>query len=199
MSKFVVVKEAPTELKKGEYVIGKPSFHREITMHKTKFPRNGLSGSHYIRMVVDSVSQAYDPENMSAYSVKAHNYEGRKISTDDEINDLFVEMFKADYPAVFTKYLDVKIKSRPAGTSLVIYVDSDIKDQYETFYKNGLSQEKLEVLKKEKSNKVVGKPAVKGQTFKVEEDGTSRPMTDEEVDKLNAAEIISETTHTTKY
>lgn len=154
MSKFVVVKEAPAELKKGEYLIDKPSFLPEIALHKTKKPRNNHTGSHYIRMIVDSIGQAYDPENMTAYSVKAHNYEGRRFETDEEMDAIVVEMLKNDCPGVFTKYLDKKIRTRPTGTSLVIYVDSKIPFQYEQFYNNGLSEvEKEKPSKKEKAEK----------------------------------------------
>ena len=142
MSKFKVVETAPAELNKGEYVINKPSFMEQIALHGTKKPRNGLTGSHYIRMVIDSIAQAYDPENMTAYSVKAHNYDGRPFTTDEDMNSIVVEMLINDYPAVFGKYLDNKIKSRPSGTSMVYYVDSGIPNQLELFYKNGLSEDK---------------------------------------------------------
>lgn len=158
MSKFVVVKEAPVELKKGEYLIDTPSFLEQIHLHRSKVPRNGLTGSHYLRMLVDSIAQAYDPENMSAYSIKAHLYEGRKFNSPEEMNQILVEALRNDYPAVFAKYLDVKIKARPSKTELVIYVNSDIQGQYEIFYKNGLSE--LEAPAKPKSDKVVGKPAI---------------------------------------
>lgn len=160
MSKFVVVKEAPKELKKGEYLIDKPSFVEQIALHSAKKPRNGLTGSHYIRMVTDSIAQAYDPENMTAYSVKAHLYEGRKFETDEDMNTIIVEALTNDYPAVFAKYLENKIRNRPAKTELVIYVNSDIKGQYELFYQNGLSEQTEEAPQKPKSDKVVGKPAV---------------------------------------
>lgn len=197
MSKFKVVKEAPSTLNKGEYLIDKPSFLEQIALHKAKKPRNGLTGSHYIRMVTDSIAQAYDPENMTAYSVKAHLYEGRPFSTDEEFNSIIVEALWNDCPSVFSKYLDVKIRNRPAKTERVIYVDSDIKGQYEIFYKNGLSQEPTHEHKK--SDKVVGKPAVKGKTFKVDEVGNQSLATDEEVDKINAMETVSVTNHTTDY
>lgn len=183
MSKFVVVKEAPKELSKGEYVIDTPSFLPQIDLHKTKKPRNGMTGSHYIRMVIDSIAQAYDPENMTAYSVKAHNYEGRKFNSDEEMNAIVLQMLHADYPSVFAKYLDTKIKLRPSGTSLVYYVDSDIQGQLEIFYKNGLSEE----------------VAVKGKTFKTDNKGDSRLATDEEVNTINSMKTVSKTTHTTKY
>lgn len=170
MSKFKVVKEAPAELSKGEYLIDTPSFLPQIALHASKRPRNGLTGSHYIRMVVDSIAQAYDPENMTAYSVKAHNYEGRPFSTDEEMNDIVLEMLRNDYPAVFAKYLDTKIRTRPSGTTLVFYVDSGIKGQYELFYKNGLSEVEVPKKEKEKSDKVVGKPALTKEQAEAQKD-----------------------------
>jgi hypothetical protein len=171
MSKFVVVKEAPKDLKKGEYLIDKPSFIEQINLHKMKRPRNGLTGSHYIRMVMDSIAQAYDPEGMTAYSIKAHLYEGRPIASDEAFNDILVEALRNDCPSVFPKYLETKVRARPTGTEKVIYVDSDIKGQYEIFYKNGLGEEKVEAPAKIKSDKVVGKPAITNeQAKKTQED-----------------------------
>jgi len=174
MSKFVVVKEAPAELKKGEYLIDTPSFVPQIALHRTKVPRNGLTGTHYLRMVTDSIAQAYDPENMTAYSIKAHLYDGRPFSSDEELNKIIVEALHNDYPAVFGKYLDVKIRNRPANTERVIYVDSKITNQYEIFYKNGLSEEKVEAPQKPKSDKVVGKPAVTNEQAKKQTDSTEK-------------------------
>jgi hypothetical protein len=163
MSKFTVVKEAPKDLKKGEYLIDKPSFLTQIKLHNSKKPRNGLTGSHYIRMIIDSIAQAYDPENMTAYSIKAHKYEGRPFNSDEDMDAIIVDALKQDCPSVFTKYLDVKVRTRPSGTSHVFYVDSKIPFQYETFYKNGLSEtenDAKETIEKKKSDKVVGKPAI---------------------------------------
>lgn len=160
MSKFQVVKEAPKELKKGEYLIDTPSFIEQIEQNKNSIPRNGLTGLHYIRAIVSSIAQAYDPENMTGYSVKASHYEGRTIESSENMNKIVIEMLQNDYPAVFVKYLDKKIRTRPSGTSLVYYVDSKIPGQYEAFYANGLSEVEKEVVQKPKSDKVVGKPAV---------------------------------------
>lgn len=166
MSKFVVVKTKPTELKKGDYLIDTPSFMDEIKLHSAKRPRNGLTGTHYIRMVTDSIAQKYDPENMTAYAVKSHLYEGLPIPNDEAFDAIMVRALQASYPAVFTKYLEHKIRNRPADTERVVYVDSKIPFQYETFYRNGLSEEKTESPKKEKSDKVVGKPAITNEEAK---------------------------------
>ncbi len=143
MSKFVIVKEAPKALKKGEFLIDKPSFVREIALHDAKKPRNGLTGSHYLRMVTDSIAQAYDPDNMTAYSIKAHLYDGLKFESNEDMNAIMVRALQNDCPGVFPKYLEVKLRSRPAGTQLVIYVDSGIEGAEEIFHRNGLSEGKL--------------------------------------------------------
>jgi ribosomal protein S24E len=141
MPKFVIVKEAPKDLKKGEYLIDKPFFKEEIELHKPKTPRNGLTGSHHLRALLGSIAENYDPENMTAFSAKVHNYEGVKFSSDSELNDILVRMLKADYPTIFTKYLDKKIKIRPAKTELIYYVDSKIPFMYEQFYKYGFNND----------------------------------------------------------
>lgn len=160
MSKFKVVKKTPTELNEGEYLIDTPSFMEQIAKHRAKAPRNGLTGSHHLRMLTDSIAQAYDPEQMSAYSIKAQKYEGLPVANDEALDAVLVNALKQDYPAVFPKYLETKIRARPKDTKLVIYVDSGIKNQYEIFFKNGLSDVADEKEEKQKSDKVVGKPAL---------------------------------------
>jgi hypothetical protein len=151
MSKFIIVSKKPETLKKGEYLIDKPSFLEEIALHRHKAPKNGLTGNFHLRMIMDSIAQKYDPENMTAYSVRVHNFEGRPFSSDEELNSIIIEMLKSDYPAIFSKYIDYKIKNRPKNTELIICVDSGIKEIYEIFYSNGLSELKEESPKKPKS------------------------------------------------
>jgi hypothetical protein len=139
MGKFTVVTEAPKELAKNEYVIDKPNFLEDISLHSRKTPKNGLTGAFHMRMILDSVAQNYDPENMTAYSARVHNYEGRPFSSNEELNLIVVEMLKQDYPAVFAKYLDKKIKTRPKGVDTIYYVDSGLPQATEIFYQNGFS------------------------------------------------------------
>ena len=154
MSKFMVVKEAPETLEKGEYVIDRPSFLQQVVLHRAKKPRNGLTGSHYLRMIADSIAQAFDPENMTAYSIKAHKYEGVPFSCDEDIDKIMVNAMTQDCPTVFPKYLEAKIKNRPSGTTLVYYVDSDIRGAIELFHKNGLDYVPVTAESKKKSKQV---------------------------------------------
>lgn len=160
MAKFIVTSERPEELSEGTYVIDKPSFVEEIKLHMSKAPKNGLTGNFHLRMILDSIAQKYDPQEMTSYSVRVNNFEGRPFSSNEELNNIVVEMLQADYPKIFSKYLDTKIKTRPKNTNTIIYIDSKIKNQYEIFYQNGLAEVEPEKQEKAKSNKIVGKPAV---------------------------------------
>lgn len=159
MAQFKVVNQK-VETKDNEYVIDKPSFLDIIALHKHKAPKNGLTGSFHLRMLLDSIAQKYDPQNMTAYSARVHNFEGRPFSSDDDLNQILVEMLQMDYPAVFQKYLDFQIKARPKKTELIYYVDSKITNQYEIFFQNGFSELRDLKAEKPKLDKVVGKPAV---------------------------------------
>jgi hypothetical protein len=158
MAKFAVVKEAPTTLNEGDYVINKPDFLAEIESQKRKAGRQKITGLTHLRMILDAIAQNYDPQNMTAYSVRANLFEGRPYESDQDLNVIVNEMLRKDYPSIYLKYLDKKIKSRPKDTQLVYYVDSNIDGAEELFIKNGLDE--LVEEKVDKPKRVVGKPAV---------------------------------------
>lgn len=147
MAKFVVVKEAPTELKKGEYLIDTPSFIPQIEFHKAKKPRSGLTERMYLDAIMNSIGEAYDAGNTNPHSnrVKYHLYTGIKASLDSEVNDIILRAIRSDCSHLLAKYLEEKVRSRPTGTDKVIYVDSNIEGQFDIFTRNGLSQETAEV------------------------------------------------------
>jgi hypothetical protein len=158
MAKFVVVREAPTELNKGDYLIDAPKFLEEIQSQKAKAGRSGLTALNHLRAIIETIAFNYDPLEMNPMKIRTNDFEGVPFSSDEELNTIINKMLRKDYPAVFTKYLDKKIKSRPKDTQTVYYVESDIKNAHETFYQNGIDYLKEE--KPVKSGKVVGKPAV---------------------------------------
>ena len=158
MAKFVTVKEAPTEVGKDEFVIQKPNFIAEIEKQGAKSPKNKLVSRFHLRQIVDAIGQVYDPDNMTGWVVKTHNYEGRPYADNKELNDIVVEALSAGYPKVFDKYLEKQVKSRPAGTKLVYLVQSGLySNPEEILYNNGLNEAGEE---NDKPRKVVGKPAL---------------------------------------
>lgn len=157
MTKFLIVKEQPKELHKNEIYIGKPNFFEEIAAHRSKAPRNSLTGVHHLRGIIDSIAQNYDPEGMNPFSVKVHQYEGRPFSNDEELSNILVEMMENSNPNIFTKYLDKKIKTRPTKTEMIYVTDYKIPFLYETFYNNGIIDQKQEERDQEKQQQAVEK------------------------------------------
>lgn len=162
MSKFVVVKEKPADLKKGEYLIDTPSFVTQIAQHKVKKPRSNLTERMYLDAIMNSIGETYDAGNTDPHSnrVKYHNYTGILAPEDKDVNEVLLRAIRSDCSHLLGKYLDTKVRQRPKDTTLVIYVDSDIQGQYEIFQNNGLVEDKPEKPQKPASDKVVGKPAV---------------------------------------
>jgi len=161
MAKFVTVKEAPTELGKNEYVIDKPNFLPEILKQRSKAPKNGITARFHLRLLVDTIGQKYDPDNVTGWSIKSHLFEGRAFKTDADMNNIIVEAIQMCCPKVFNKYLEYQVKNRPAGTELVYFVDSDLYTNPETvLYLFGLNEQDDAPGTPEKPRRTVGKPAV---------------------------------------
>lgn len=134
-TKYLVVKEAPKDLPKGSYVIKTPDFLKEIQENKGREPRGNITASTHLRYIVGTIGERYD-QNLSAYTIKPHLFEGRKYENEQELSKIVVEMLKAQYPAIFEKELDYQIKHRPANTNMIYYV-GDFLDT-KPFFVNGI-------------------------------------------------------------
>lgn len=159
-TKFVAVKEAPAELPKGTYVIEYPNFLEEIAANKGREPRGIITAATHLRYIVGTIGERYDPE-LSAYTVKPHLFEGRIYNNDQELSKIVVEMLQQQYPKVFEKYLDYKIRNRPTNTKLIYYVGDFISST--PFFTNGvdsIEEKDVDTFLGLKPKKVVGKPAV---------------------------------------
>lgn len=138
MTKFVFVKKRPETLQKGEYLIDRPYFLEEIAMHRNKAPKNGLTGHFHLRVILDSIVQRYDPQGTNMYSIRTVNFEGRPFSSDEDLDNILLELLNAECPDLLLKYLEARIKARPSGTEMVVYVESGIKDAFHAFCISGL-------------------------------------------------------------
>lgn len=134
-TKFIVVKEEPKELPKGAMVIKSPDFLEEVLENKSREPRGGYTAPTHLRYIVGRIGEKYDQE-LSAYTIKPHLFEGRKYDSDKQLAEIVVEMLKAQYPKIFDSYLDYKIRHRPTTVNLIYFV-GDYKNT-SAFYKNGI-------------------------------------------------------------
>jgi hypothetical protein len=160
MAKFVYVKEAPKELRAGEILIDMPTFLEEIRANANKAGRGGLTGSNHLRSIVGSIGQKYD-ENLTAWAVRPHLYEGRAFANEQQLSDIVVSMLQEQYPAIFEKYLEHQIKNRPVGTKLIYYVGRF--GSASPFFSNGIDlieEKDVDAYLGLKPKKVVGRPAL---------------------------------------
>ena len=160
MSKFVVVKEAPQTLEKGEMVIVQPTFLNEIQHNARKAPKHKQTAVNHLREVLNTIGQKYDHE-MNVFKMKLVNYEGRPFKDDNELSAIIVSILRTEYPVIFDKCLEYWLKNRPLNTKLIYYVGDFTTTG--PFYKAGLDfleNKDIESYMTGKPKKVVGKPAI---------------------------------------
>lgn len=160
MAKFVMVDEAPPELRKGEFVIQSPDFLDEIRANAKMTPRSGRTGTNQLRAIVGSIGAKYDP-NITAWNIRPHLYEDRTFANEQELSAIIVDLLRTQQPRVFDSYLEHQIKNRPQGVKVIYYVGSFADTG--AFNRNGIDQMNLKDVDVElnlKAKKVVGKPAV---------------------------------------
>lgn len=160
MSKFVVVKEAPKTLEKGEMVIVQPTFLSEIEQNHRKAPKHKQTAINHLREVLNAIGQKYD-QDMNVFKMRLVNYEGRAYKDNDELSAIVVSLLRSEYPQIFDKYVEHELKNRPLNTKLVYYVGDF--NTTGPFYKAGLDlleNKDIESYMTGKPKKVVGKPAV---------------------------------------
>jgi hypothetical protein len=166
MAKFVVVKEAPVTLEKGEIVITQPTFLEQIRSQASKAPKKKQTGINHLREVLNAIGQKYDPE-LNVFKFRLVNYEGLAYENDNDLSAIIVRILKTEYPAVFDKVLDYELRNRPINTKLIYYVGDF--NSTGPFYQAGLDlldEKDIESYMTGKPKKTVGKPAVTNEEAK---------------------------------
>jgi len=160
MSKFVIVKEAPTTLDKGAIVIGQPSFMEQVVENQKKAPKHHQTGVNHLREVLNSIGKKYDPD-MNVFKIRLVNYAGLAFKDNEDLSNIINNILRAEYPVILDKYLEYQLKNRPMNTKLIYYV-GDLTATT-PFYSAGIDlidEKDVESYMTGKPKKTVGKPAV---------------------------------------
>jgi len=161
MSKFVMVKEAPATLRKGETVINAPDFLEQIQKFSKRAPRNGLTQLNHLKDILTAVQDKYEVDlNLVKIPLSAR-YLGLPFKSDSDLSRIVTNLLKEHRPELFEKVLEYNIKNRPYGTKLVYYV-GDLGDTT-PFFRNGvdmIEEKDVDEYLGLKAKKIVGKPAV---------------------------------------
>jgi len=160
MAKFIVVKEIPKNLGKGEIVIDQPTFLDQIRENAKKAPRVKQTAINHLREVINAIGVKFDPE-LNVFKFKLVNYEGLPYKDEIEFSKILNRILRTEYPQIFEKYLEYQLKNRPMGTKLVYYIGDF--GSTGPFYSAGLDlleEKDLESYLTGTPKKTVGKPAV---------------------------------------
>lgn len=160
MSKFVLIKTAPTILRKGEFVIKSPDFLEQIRACAHKAAKKNVTGINHLRDILNTIQQKFETD-LSIFKVPLSLYEGLPFKDENDLSRIMVRMLKNERPVIFEKVLEYNIKNRPHGSKVIYYV-GDLGDTG-PFFRNGLDmieEKDVDVELGLKAKKVVGKPAV---------------------------------------
>jgi hypothetical protein len=161
MSKFVLIKEIPKELRKGEYLIEMPTFEEEVKETIRSLGRGKTLTANYLRVVADAIGKKYDNTFNAFRNIIVHNFEGRTFENTLDIAKVVFRMFESQYPKIFEKYVETKLKERPYGTKLIYFKGPFLITN--VFYKAGIDEIKEKDILTYlglKPKKIVGKPAI---------------------------------------
>jgi hypothetical protein len=172
MAKFVVVKESPKELGKGEIVISDPDFMDQIVENSRKAPRLKQTGINHLREVLQAVGLKYDPE-LNVYKMRLVHFEGLPYNDDKDLSQIIIRILRSEHPQIFEKYLDYQLSHRPTNTKLVWYTGSFTSTA--PFFRAGfdlLDEKDAEAFLTGKPKKTVGKPAITKEEAETREPNT---------------------------
>lgn len=160
MAKFVLVKDAPETLGKGEVVINPPNFMEQVEANSRKAPKHKQTATHHLRELLNSVAEKYD-HDMNPLGIKLVNYVGLSFKDNEEMSAILVRLLHNEYPSIFNKVIAYELKNRPLNTKLVYYTGDF--NSTGAFYEAGLDlidEKDVGDYLTGKPKKVVGKPAV---------------------------------------
>jgi len=160
--KFICVKQAPETLRKHEYVIFMPDFLDEVRENYKRKGSTTVTRNKHLRHLIGSIGLKYGPETFSPYTdVRTALYEGLPFSSDKDLSDILIHIFKKEYPKMFDHYIAYQIKKRPMETKVIYFVGDFLNSQ--AFTEAGfelIKEQDIDVILGLKAKKIIGKPAV---------------------------------------
>jgi len=159
--KFTCVKEAPTELRKYEYVINMPDFLEEIKANANHKGNTNITRNKHLRNLVSAVGFAYGSDTFNPYHINISLYEGLEFKDDKELSKILVRLLNKEYPVIFDNYITKKIKERPTETKIIYFTGDFLQSR--SFTEAGfefIKEKDIDVVLGLKAPKILGKPAI---------------------------------------
>lgn len=164
MSRFVLVKDLPQDLRKDEYNVKFPNFKEEIEPYHSRMNNKfKVTQINVLRNIFATIAAKYDPSIDYNSKIPFSLHEGLKVDTLEEMVCIVNEMIRKYAPNAYRKHMEKQLKSRPVGIK-VCYFDgpfgySDVFDNLGILILDAKDVDaELGLVEK----KVVGRPAVSG-------------------------------------
>ena len=122
---YVLVAEAPEELKSNEMVVHKPTFIDEIKATRGRRGVDGITSITSIRDILSLLSEKYD-NTLNAYHLKLQKYENLPYKTDSDFSDILLRIVKDNRLSLVEKVIESKLKTRKPSVDTVYYVSNTL-------------------------------------------------------------------------
>lgn len=160
MANVILIKNLKEDdLKKGEIIIKAPDFLHEIdtTKNTAKIGGKLVTTLFFLKEIVNKIKISYDKDNfMADAKIPFNKYVGIPYKDSKDLSDkILIPLLKKYYSDVFYKYLDHKIKTRPANVETIFFNgDESLLD---VFLNNGINRKTIAEHKKTDDKKVSNK------------------------------------------
>lgn len=126
-SVFVITQNPPKTLSDKEMVLSPPTFIDEVKACARKKGSSATVGPNYLRSIAEEIGRRYDKFFNPYRNIVPHDFAGRICESDEDVARTVHEMFQARYPAIYQRYYESILRSRPFTTK-VIYFSGEVED-----------------------------------------------------------------------
>ena len=123
-SVFVMTQNPPQNLSDKEMVLSRPTFLEEVKTCARKRGGAATIGPNYLRAIAEEIGRRYDRLFNAYRNVVPHDFAGRICESDEDVAQTVHEMFQARYPAIYQRYYESVLRSRPFTTKVIYFSGS---------------------------------------------------------------------------
>ena len=137
-SVFVMTQNPPQNLSDKEMVLSRPTFLEEVKTCARKRGGAATIGPNYLRAIAEEIGRRYDRLFNAYRNVVPHDFAGRICESDEDVAQTVHEMFQARYPAIYQRYYESVLRSRPFTTKVIYFSGS--QEDVAVFQKLGIRE-----------------------------------------------------------
>ena len=137
MMEYILVDEAPDNLKDNEMVLVKPNFIEQIDASKLRRGVKKLTTTNALRDALMLITDKYD-NTINPYRINLSAYEGLAYENSQDLSKIIIKILNDSGIDLVTKAVDYYLKNRNLKVTTVYYVSNDLEGSA-AFIANGFS------------------------------------------------------------